>query len=182
MNSTQKFSIQLTEPCYENWFLPPEDPLGELSHLEMGLRRFCFEHNQKVLLKMGDQKQELCLDPDIILILDELPVKISQLLRNEKTELSFPESSIVIYLEPTDSLNMNCIWKNYGVSMSEQKFLVERNNLIKMFKNLLCEIINQAVQTGYITDSEKEEFYNRIFNGTRQVLTSFINTNLTNIS
>ncbi|MBD2693759.1 hypothetical protein [Anabaena catenula] len=172
MNSTQKFSIQLTERCCENWFLPPEDTLGELSHLEMGLRRFCFEHNQKVLLEMGDTKQELFLDPDIILILDELPEKISQLLRNQKIELSFPESSIVIYLEPIDSLNMNFTWKNYGYSVSEQKFLVERYDLITMLKNLLWKIINQAVLTGYITDSEKEEFYNRIASDTRQVLKS----------
>lgn len=53
MNNPQRFDIRLENPFFENHSAPPEDPLGELSDFEMGLRRFCFECNQQVSIKIG---------------------------------------------------------------------------------------------------------------------------------
>ncbi|MBD2384790.1 hypothetical protein [Cylindrospermum sp. FACHB-282] len=151
------FSLQFAEPCQKDWFLPPEDPLGELSHLEMGLRRFCFENNCKVLLKIGYKDEKLFLDPDIALILDELPEKISQLLKDKKIELSFPESCMIIYFEPVNR-QINCIWKKYGQSSQKNNFKLEKNEVLKVLEDFVCKIGSKAVDGGYITDKEKNEF------------------------
>ncbi|MEH2364069.1 hypothetical protein [Nostoc sp.] len=163
MNTTQNFYLQLAEPCRENWFIPPEDPLGELSHFDMGLRRFCFEHNQKVLLEIGDEKQELFLDPDIILILDEIPEKIDELYRGKKNELDFPESRMIIYLEPRKEYwRIGCTWRKYGYSIEEKSFELERKQLFQMLKTFVKKILTQAVDKGYIQDREKTKFMKRM--------------------
>ncbi|QYX31753.1 hypothetical protein [Sphaerospermopsis torques-reginae] len=93
-------------------------------------------------------------------------------MENERIEVSFPESSLVLYLETIDFINVKCIWKNYGLLVSEETFMLEKYDVIQIFKHLLREILNQAVQTGYITDSEKKEFCNRIVIDDKEVLTS----------
>ncbi|OUL37189.1 hypothetical protein BV372_03320 [Nostoc sp. T09] len=159
MNSTQNFSLELAEICNENWFLPPEDPLEELSHSEMGVRRFCFEHNRQVILEIGDKKQELFLDPDFILILEELPQKISRLVRDKKIEISFPESWLTIYIEPVDSSTLKCTWREYGESIAEEEFALDKYQVIKILKVFLDQILTKSVQGGYITSTEKDKFF-----------------------
>lgn len=77
MNNTQQFDIKIEELCLEKYAEPPEDPLSELSEFEIGIRRFCFECNYQVLIKIGDEKKLLFFDPDICMLLeDDLPKKI----------------------------------------------------------------------------------------------------------
>ncbi|AFZ27972.1 hypothetical protein Cylst_5999 [Cylindrospermum stagnale PCC 7417] len=158
MNQTQNFSLQFLEPCFKNWFLPPEDPLGELSHLEMGLKRLCFENNYKILLEIGCEEQELFLDPDIILVLDELPEKVSLLLSGKNIELEFPESSMVIYLQPIDFWQIKCIWKKYGYSLEQKTFLLDNQQVLNKLLDFLARLINMAVNKGYISFEEGSEF------------------------
>jgi hypothetical protein len=54
MNNSQKFNFQLGERFLENYADPPEDPLGELTHFEMAIRRFCFEYDHTVSIEIGD--------------------------------------------------------------------------------------------------------------------------------
>ncbi|MBD2626762.1 hypothetical protein [Trichormus variabilis] len=143
-------------------FSPPEDPLGELSHLEMGLRRFCFENNQKVLIKLGNKRKEILLDPDISLILEELPEKIYQLLTGQTIELDFPESCFTICFDAVDIWKVNCIWKEYGYYHEAKTFSLEREQVLDVLKNFLNEIISKAVKKRYISDREKEEFMQSI--------------------
>ncbi|MBD2199193.1 MULTISPECIES: hypothetical protein [Calothrix] len=158
MNSTQKFSLELAELCREKWFSPPEDPLEELSHSEIQLRRFCFENNQKVIMEIGDQKQDLFLDPDIILILKELPQVIFRLDRNENIEISFPESEMTLYFQPVDNSKLKCIWRSYGESIAAEEFSLDKYQFIKVLKVFLDKILTKAVQLDYITLTEKNEF------------------------
>lgn len=157
------FSLQLAKPCKEDWFLPPDDSLGELSHLEMGLRRFCFEENCEVLLKIGFDDEKLFLDPDIILILDELPEKISQLSNDQKIELSFPESCLIIHFEPVHR-QINCTWKKYGQSVENTNFLLYKDVVLRELADFVCKIGSDAVAKEYITEEEKCEFLKPISN------------------
>lgn len=157
------FSLQLAKPFKKDWFLPPEDPLGELSHLEMGLRRFCFEENCEVILKIGYEAQNLFLDPDIILILDELPEKISQLSNDQKIELSFPESCLIIHFEPVDR-QINCTWKKYGQSVEHSNFPLYKDEVLRGLADFVCKIGSEAVAKEYITEEEKCEFLKPIYN------------------
>ena len=71
MNNTQKFEFRIEELCLEKYADPPEDPLGELSEFEMGIRRFCFECNYEVLIQIGDERKRVFFDPDICMLLEE---------------------------------------------------------------------------------------------------------------
>ena len=84
MNDIKKFKIQLEKPWAWEGLILPEDALGELSDFERGLRRLCFECNHRVLIEIGDEKFDVFLDPDIILVLDNLPKQIIALSRGKK--------------------------------------------------------------------------------------------------
>ena len=94
MNNSQKFNFQLGERFLENYADPPEDPLGELTHFEMAIRRFCFECDHKVSIEIGDERIQVFLDPDICMILDDnLPEQIRKLSQGKPIEIDFAESS-----------------------------------------------------------------------------------------
>jgi hypothetical protein len=159
---TTKFNLKFSpgqKIIRENWFSPPEDPLGELSHLEMGLRRFCFERNRKIFIEFGNIRKEIFLDPDIILILNELPVKYYQLLKGKKIELSFPESKIVIYLEPIDIWIIDCTWQEFGTAHIQKHFILQKSQVLAVIQSFLDKIINEAVDKGYIKEADEKEFY-----------------------
>lgn len=162
VNFTQKLVLRWLEPWTWEGLEPPEDQLREPSNLEIGLRRFCFERNQKLLLSSDNNKQALYLDPDMILILDELPEIISQLLSNQEVELDFPESFMILELHPLDSVKMNCVWRKYGSSVEKCNFEVERFQIIDILKQLVIRIVSQAVEEGYISSVEKDEFLKNV--------------------
>jgi len=110
-------------------------------------------------LEIGNIKKELFLDPDIILILHELPEKYYHLLIGQKIELSFPESGITMYLEPIDIWTINCIWQEYGDSHTQKDFVLQRSQVLAVIQSFLDKIINEAVDKGYIKEAEKKEFY-----------------------
>ncbi|MEG4329894.1 hypothetical protein, partial [Microcoleus sp. herbarium5] len=92
MNSIQKFNFKLAERFLENYADPPEDPLGELTHFEMGWRCFCFEYNHKVFIEIGDAQKEVFLDPDICMMIDNyFPKEIAKLSQGKPIEIDFGE-------------------------------------------------------------------------------------------
>ena len=80
MNNLHKFKIRLGEPLLEKFADPPEDVLGELSHFEIGIRRFCYESNCPIFIEIGKEQIQVFLDPDISMLLEEdLSTQIAQL-------------------------------------------------------------------------------------------------------
>ncbi len=51
MNNFHQFKIKLGEPLLEKFADPPEDVLGELSHFEIGIRRFCYEGDRPIFIQ-----------------------------------------------------------------------------------------------------------------------------------
>jgi hypothetical protein len=101
MNSSKKFNFKLSERFLENYAEPPEDPLGELSHFEMGWRCFCFEFDHKVLIEIGDEKIEVFLDLDICMMIENnFPQEIAKLSQGKPIEIDFGESWFTIMLLP----------------------------------------------------------------------------------
>ncbi len=49
MSKIEQFKIRLAERNLEVFVDPPDDPLGELSDFELGLRKFCYEYDHKVI-------------------------------------------------------------------------------------------------------------------------------------
>jgi len=163
MNSSQKFNFKLSERFLENYAEPPEDPLGELSHFEMGWRRFCFEFDHKVLIEIGDEKIEVFLDLDICMMIENnFPQEIAKLSQGKPIEIDFGESWFTIMLLPIDN-KINCTWIKFGTSCWEKQFECDRAQVLDVLRGFLEEVMQLAVDKGYITLEEKEEFIRPAF-------------------
>ena len=163
MNSSQKFNFKLSERFLENYAEPPEDPLGELSHFEMGWRRFCFEFDHKVLIEIGDEKIELFLDLDISMMIENnFPQEIAKLSQGQKISIDFPESWFMIRLLPRED-RISCTLRKFGTSCWEKQFECDRTHVLDVLRGFLEEVMQLAVDKGYITLEEKEEFIRPAF-------------------
>jgi hypothetical protein len=163
MNSSHKFNFKLGERFLENYADPPEDPLGELSHFEMGWRSFCFECDHKVLIEIGDEKIEGFLDLDISMMIENnFPQEIAKLSQGQKMSIDFPESWFMIRLLPTDD-RIICNLRKFGTSGWEKVFEFDRTQVLNTLRGFLQEVMQLAVDKGYITLEEKEEFIHPAF-------------------
>jgi hypothetical protein len=163
MNSRQKFNFKLAERFLENYAEPPEAPLGELSHFEMGWRRFCFEFDHKVLIEIGDEKIEAFLDLDISMMIENnFPEEIAKLSQGQKMSIDFPESWFMIRLLPRDD-RISCTLSKFGTSCWEKHFEFDRTHVLNTLRGFLQEVMQLAVDKGYITLEEKEEFISPAF-------------------
>ena len=162
MNTTIKFALQLEEPWIWEGLEPPEDPLGELSEWEIRLRRFCFECNHKVLIEIGDDKRYVFLDPDIIMVLNELPEKISKLSMGQKISIDFPESWMIVDLMPVAS-EISCTLRKFGDSCEQKHFELDKLQVLGGLRDFLNKVMELAMDKGYIRLEEKDEFLRAAF-------------------
>ena len=157
MNDIKKFKIQLEKPWAWEGLIHPEDALGELSDFERGLRRLCFECNHRVLIEIGDEKFDVFLDPDIILILDNLPKQIIALSRGKKIQIEFPESYREIAFMP-DGDEIRCTSSQFGQVIRCEHFLLERTQVLEAVGGFLDEVICLALDGNYISPEWGAQF------------------------
>ncbi len=157
MKGAEKFNIQLEKRWVWEGLMPPDDPLGELSDFEMGLRRFCFECNHRVSIEIGDEKLYVFLDPDIILNLDSLPKKISDLSGSKMIQIELPESYCEIELMPIGS-EIHCTLSRFGPVAKSQYALLDRTQVLGVLKCFMDELVRLAVEGGYISPEQGDEF------------------------
>ena len=157
MNDIKKFKIQLEKPWAWEGLIPPEDALGELSDFERGLRRLCFECNHRVLIEIGDEKFDVFLDPDIILILDNLPKQIIALSRGKKIQIELPESYREIAFMP-DGDEIRCTSSQFGQVIKYEHFLLERTQVLEAVGGFLDEVICLALDGSYISPEQGTQF------------------------
>ena len=121
-----KFQIRWGKPLLEKFAAPPEDVLGELSHFEMGIRRFCYECDRTISIEIGKEEIKVFLDLDISMLLEEdLPTKIDQLSKEETIRIEFVDSCCVtIKLEPLGN-KVNCNLGYFGYSDSNKNFSLD---------------------------------------------------------
>ena len=157
MKDIRKFKIQLEKPWAWEGLMPPEDTLGELSDLEQGLRRLCFEYNHRVLIEIGDEKFDVFLDPDIILILDNLPKQLIALSRGKKIQIELPESYREIAFIP-DGDQIRCTASQFGQVVRHEHFLLEQTQVLEVLGGFLDEIVCLALDGGYISPEQGHQF------------------------
>ena len=157
MNDIKKFKIQLEKPWVWEGLTPPKDTLGELSDFERRLRRLCFECNHRVLIEIGDEKFDVFLDPDIILILEDLPQKISELSLGKKIQIEFPESCREIAFMPAGG-EIHCTLSQFGQMVQREHFLLERTQVLEVLGCFLDEVVCLALDGGYITPEQGHQF------------------------
>lgn len=168
MNNYINFKIRLEQPNLENYADPPDDPLGELSHFELGLRLFCFKCDHLVSIEIGEEKVNVFLDPDICMILeDELPQKISDLSQGKPIQIEFVESvCLTLELQPLANDKISCDLKKFGYLSSNhftlksinKHFELNKNQVLRELRQFVEQLMQMALNGGYITVEEKEEF------------------------
>ena len=157
MYNMERFNIQFDKPWTAGGFTPPEDPLGELSDFEMGLRRFCFQHNHYISIEIVDETEYVLLFPDICLILDELPMKISELSRGKTIQLPFPESAMDIEFVPIGN-KIICTLHQFGYEMKRKHFQLDRTQVLGVLRQFLGKLVQLAVDGEYISLEQAGEF------------------------
>ncbi len=159
-----QFEIRLKERNLANLAPPPEDILGELSDFELGIRRFCYEYDHKVLVRVGNEEYFVFLDPDICLILeDNLPKLIANLEMDQSIELDFVESlDIAIKFVPVGK-EIKCYLREFGYSNDERLVMLNKQQVLDKLKRFLTQFMELAVNLGYISLGDKEEFIKPAF-------------------
>jgi hypothetical protein len=164
MSSNYQFEIRLKERNLENLAPPPDDPLGELSAFELGIRKFCYECDHKVLVKVGNEEYFVFLDPDICMILeDNLPQLIANLETEKAIELEFAESCWIIIKFVPLGKEIKCYLREFGYSTVEKLVMLNKQQILDELRRFLTELMELAVNLGYISLEDKNEFIKPAF-------------------
>jgi hypothetical protein len=168
MNSNYQFEIRLKERNLENLAPAPEDTLGELSAFELGIRKFCYEYDHKVLVRVGNEEYFVFLDPDICMILeDNLPELIADLETGKAIELEFAESCwLIIKFVPVDK-EIKCSLREFGYSTEERLVMLNKQQVLDELKRFLTDLMELAVNQSYISLEDKNKFIQPAFSGLR---------------
>jgi hypothetical protein len=168
MNNYINFTIHLEEPNDEKYADAPDDSLGELSHFELGLKLFCFECDRLISIEIGEEKLNVFLDPDICMLLeDELPKRLSELSQGKPINIEFVESvCITLELQPLAKDRISCNLKKFGylspnqftLKSRNQHFELNKNQVVTELKEFVEQLMEMALNGGYITSEEKQEF------------------------
>jgi len=153
--SSDEFTIRIGDPISAPELLPPEDPLGELSPLQMGLKRFCFERNHVVVINMGDDALRVSLYPDVCLLLDWLPARLAELRAGRRAVLELPESMMAIELMPEDH-SVHGVWRKFGYSREMKSWRFDRSTVIDALDQFFRELLRRAVEAGYVTAEDAD--------------------------
>jgi len=155
------FNIQLEQPCSSDNYLPPDDPLGELSHFEIGLRRFCYERNHRVIIDTCDRRIELCLHPDLSLLIQRLPEKILNLSRGNEVILELSESWMDIKFSPANGKLIGTL-QSFGDAPNVESCELHASEVIDSLKRFVQDVIQSAVAGDYVTEDDAMKFLREI--------------------
>jgi hypothetical protein len=150
MSTIDSFEIKIGESCSSENYGPPDDPLCELTPLELGLRRFCYDQNHRVLIRIGDQQFDVFLFPDISLLICRLPDKLRDLAHGATTELEFPESMVNLELSPKNGYTA-CTIHWFGPRKECKQFTLDPHSTIEVLHQFLEGVLSAAISAGYIT-------------------------------
>jgi hypothetical protein len=132
----------------------PEDPLGELTPLELGLWRFCFEHNHPVLLVVGQVEEELELNTDFSLLLPHrLPAEVGDFQRGKAVEIHFAEAQLYLRLNPQGD-STRAVIESYGYRLYSHEMTLHTSPVAETWHTFLEDLFSQAVHGGYISASD----------------------------
>ena len=110
-----------------------------------------------MIIEIGDEKFDVFLDPDIILILDNLPKQIIALSRGKKIQIEFPESYREIAFMP-DGDDIRCTSSQFGQVIRCEHFLLERTQVLEAVGGFLDEVICLALDGSYISLEQGTQF------------------------
>ncbi|NEO58028.1 MAG: hypothetical protein F6K54_36215 [Okeania sp. SIO3B5] len=164
MNKIKQFKLRLGHKNIENFTTPPDDPLGELSDFELGLRKFCYEFNRQVIVEIGQTKFKVFLDPDICILLeDRFTEQIGELEQDQIMGLYFVESYWCrIKFVPVDT-QIKCYLKEFNYYHQESLIILNKQQVLTELKQFLTELMSLVVNQGYISLQDRDEFIKPAF-------------------
>lgn len=159
MKKTNTFNFTIADRNLENYALPPDDPLGELSNFELGLRRFCYECDRQVVVKIGDLQFTVFFDPDICMLLeDRFPEQIGELEQGKTIRIDFAESyHLTGILTPLDE-QIHCQLREFGNPHNQQDYELDKQQVLGELRRFLVEVMQLAVNLGYVTLEDSSKF------------------------
>jgi hypothetical protein len=96
------------------------------------------------------------------MIENNFPQEIAKLSQGKPIEIDFGESWFTIMLLAIDN-KINCTWIKFGTSCLEKQFECDRTHVLDALRGFLQEVMQLAVDKGYIALEEKEEFIRPAF-------------------
>ncbi len=157
MYSTSNFDIQIQSPVKEDWYDPPSDPLNEYTDFEIGLKKFCFEHNRYVLLEIGNQQVKLHLYHDILDALENnWGKRLFQLAAGKEIWIAF--NYLILKLLPNPSKNEVTCQVNFLGESTSESYTILLDKFIEKMSNLIDEILKTAIQEDYINTEDIEKY------------------------
>ena len=170
MSQTNHFKFKIAQRNLENYALPPDDPLGELSDFELGLRRFCYECDRRVVVEIGTLQFSVFFDPDICMLLtDRFPEQIGECDRGKTIRLDFAESyDITIILTPMGD-KVNCQLSKFGDRDSLTEYELDKQQVLGELRRFLLEVMELSVNLGYVSLEDKSRFILSAFSDSAKV-------------
>lgn len=129
---------------------PPNDPLGELSSLEMAIWRSCYHHNRQVHfrvaghpLQVGDKVLTLELEPDFQPLLKRFPVALAAFCSGKPWVMDFPESGVTFKFMPHES-QVAFLCNLFGYHIGSVEFCLNMQNVTEQWTNFFSDIVAAA--------------------------------------
>ncbi len=159
MKRTINFTWKIAEGNLENYALPPDDPLGELSDFQLWLRRFCYECDRRVVVEIGEIQFAVFFDPDICMLLeDRFPEQIGELAEGKTIRIDFAESyQLTVILTPIGE-SIRCQSRKFCDREYNYDYELDREQVLGELRRFLAEVMQLAVNGGYVTLEDRERF------------------------
>jgi hypothetical protein len=158
MKNKSDFYIKKEESIHDNFYQYPEDELNEFSEFEMGLKRFCFDHNCSISIQIDNEKFDLHLYHDFLDALeDKLCEKVLSLQAGNSGNIMFGDY-LYLSCQPIKELNeIDCKFIMVGTGKSKIYSLCLSDFLEKLYC-FINEILEIAVQENYIHRKDIHEY------------------------
>jgi len=159
MTRRNYFSFKIGDRNLEKYSLAPDDPLGELSDFELGLRRFCYECDRRVVVEIGEIQFTVFFDPDICMLLeDRFPEQIGELAQGKSIRIDFAESyQITVVLTPINE-RVNCRLNKFGSDDNQDEYELDKEQVLGELKKFLLEVMQLAIEQSYVNLEDKSKF------------------------
>lgn len=149
MTETKPFSIEISEPYTVESYLAPEDPLGELPVEELNFRKFCFEQNHVVTVRVDGKQKTVLLFPDVALTFPQLLDVAHQLRQGIDASVSFPERPFRLTFKP-ESTGVECRLEEFGYRSESTICMSRLEDIVGSLTGFADDVLARAVNAGYL--------------------------------
>jgi hypothetical protein len=152
-----RFDIRLGErPPYSSND-PPADPLHEFTAAELGLWRYCFEHNRLVAFTLGNDPLDVVLDLDTDFstgLPDRIPALVGALAAGASVCFLFPASSLELTLAPEGPVTHATVRKYGNAPLWYREATLVTAQVVATWRQFLSEVVSRAANLGYLSPTD----------------------------